>query len=219
MELMDYISTDHITISLQETVAQTLAVFEEIPYSHIPVVVGQKLLGNIPKEDLKTIEDKELTIEEVAYLFEYFFAKEEDILLEVFSNFAVNNTSMLPIVNKDKQYIGYLDLNDTLDYFSDTDFLNTEGNILLLEKKTTEYTMSEICQIVESNNNMVLGCFISKREEEHTLITLKVKSININQLIQSFRRYDYYIINNLTEDSYLEGLKKRSEYFIKYLNI
>ena len=219
MELLNYISKDKIAVSNQKTIKQILKVFSKIPYSHIPVVEEKKLIGNIAKEDLTSIENKDQKLAELEYLYEFFFAKQEDTLLEVFSNFAVNNTNLLPIVDKKNEYFGYLDLNDTLDCFADTAFLNTEGNILLIEKKSIEYSMSEICQIVESNNSQVLGSFISEQNDEHTQITLKVKSASINELIQSFRRYDYTILNTLTEDSYLESLKKRSEYFIKYLNI
>ena len=219
MELINYISKDKIAVSNQKTIKQILKIFSKISYSHIPVIDGEKLVGNIAKEDLTSIENKDQKLAELEYLYEFFFAKQEDTLLEVFSNFAVNNTNLLPIVDKKNEYFGYLDLNDTLDCFADTHFLSTEGNILLLEKNSIEYSMSEICQIVESNNSQILGSFISEQNEEHTQITLKVKSGSINELIQSFRRYDYAILNTLTEDSYLESLKKRSEYFIKYLNI
>ncbi|NJB82105.1 CBS domain-containing protein [Wenyingzhuangia aestuarii] len=219
MELTDYISTDKITVSNQKTIQQILELFNDISYSHIPVTHQKKLLGNVAKEDLMCIDDKSQKLAELEYLYEFFFAKLSDSLLELFSNFAVNNTSILPIVDDDNNYAGYLDINDLLDCFADTPFLSTEGNIILLQKNTKEYSMSEICQIVESNSNTVLGCFLFDQTEETTKITLKVQSLNINELIQSFRRYDYYILNDLTEDSYLESLKKRSEYFIKYLNI
>ncbi|MDO6736430.1 CBS domain-containing protein [Wenyingzhuangia sp. 2_MG-2023] len=219
MELIDYISKDDISVDNQKTVAQTLEVFDAISYSHIPVVHEKKIIGNIAKEDLDSLDDETQKLEVLEYMYEFFFSKDDDTLLDVISNFAEHNTNILPVINKQNEYIGYLDLNDTLDYFSNTYFLNTEGNILLLEKNTKEFTMSEVCQIVEANDNQILGCFVSKKNEEHTLITLKINSININELIQSFRRYDYTIVNNLTEDSYLEGLKKRSDYFIKYLNI
>lgn len=219
MELINYISKDKISVNNQKTVEKILQIFNSIPYSHIPVVQDKKLIAVVSKEDLNTVDDKLQKLGELEYLYEFFFAKEEDTLLEVFSNFAINNTNILPITDTENNYIGYLDLNDTLDCFADTNFLNTEGNILLLQKNTHDYSMSEICQIVESNSNSVLGCFVTESNENTTQITLKVKPVNINELVQSFRRYDYSILNNLTEDSYLESLKKRSEYFIKYLNI
>lgn len=219
MDLIDFISKDNIYVSPLDTVSVVLEVLNNTNYSHVPVVDGERLIGSVAKEDLLSVDNKSHKISELEYLCEFFFADEDSVLLQVFSDFAVNNTNILPIVNAQKKYVGYVDLHDALDCFADTDFLNEEGSVLLLEKNTQEYSMSEICQIVETNNNMVLGSFVSKTNKETTIITLKVKSVHINELIQSFRRYDYVVVNNLIEDSYLEGLKKRSEYFIKYLNI
>lgn len=219
MELTDYISNDTITTNSNKTIEQILNHFNDITYSHLPVVNQGKLTGNVSKEDLLAIDDKTQRLSELDYLYEFFFAKETDTLLELFSNFAVNNSDVLPVVSQNNNYVGYLDLNDLLDCFADTPFLKTEGNIILLEKNSKEYAMSEVCQIVESNGNRILGCFVFDQTEESTKITLKVKSLNINELIQSFRRYDYTILNQLTEDSFLESLKRRSEYFIKYINI
>lgn len=218
MELTDYISNDKIAVDNQQTIQQILHVFNATTYSHIPVTNNKKLIGNVAKEDLILLDDKSKTLLEFEYLYDFFFAKGTDTLLELFSNYAVNNTTMLPIVDDNNNYVGYIDFNDLLSCFADTPFLSTEGSIILLEKNNQEYSMSEICQIVESNSNTVLGCFVFNQKEESTQITLKVKSLNINELIQSFRRYDYQILNALTEDSYLEDLKNRSEYLIKYLN-
>ena len=41
----------------------------------------------------------------------------------------------------------------------------------------------------------------------------------INEIIQTFRRYNYEIISEHQEDAYIENLKERSDYLDKYLNI
>lgn len=219
MKLTDYISNDKITVKSTHTIQQVLAVFNGVAYTHVPVTKGNKLIGSVAKEDLITLDDVSQKLSEVEYLYEFFFAKPTDNLLELFSNYAVNDTSVLPVIDDDNSYVGYLDFNDLLGCFADTHFLSSEGSIVLLEKNSNAFSMSEVCQITESNSNTVLGCFVFNETEEKTQLTLKVKSVNINELIQSFRRYDYTILNKLTEDSYLEELKNRSEYFIKYLNI
>jgi len=219
MELIDYISTDKIAIGNQKTIQQILSIINDVNYSHIPILHNNKLIGNIAKEDINGIENTANKIGELEYLYEPFFAKSSDTLLQLFSNFAIHNTNILPVIDDSNNYIGYLDLNDLLSCFANTPFLSAEGSIIQLEKKNSEYSMSEICQIVESNSNTILGFFIFEQTEESTKVTIKVKSLNINEIIQTFRRYDYTILNNHNEDSYLDGLKKRSEYFIKYLNI
>ncbi len=219
MELLNYISNDKITVSNQKTVSEIIEQYAEISYSHLPVVHKGILIGNIDKEDLLSIDNPDQKLINLEYLYEFFFAKKTDTLLELFSKYALNNSTILPVVDDNNSYLGYLDFNDLLGCFADTHFLSAEGSILLIEKNNKDISMSEICQIVESNNNSVLGMFVYHQDQETTSVLLKTKSIQINEIIQSFRRYEYEILNDLTEDTYLDSLKKRSEYFIKYLNI
>ena len=41
----------------------------------------------------------------------------------------------------------------------------------------------------------------------------------MNDIIQSFRRYNYEIVSEHYEDIYINTLKERSDYLDKYLNI
>jgi len=41
----------------------------------------------------------------------------------------------------------------------------------------------------------------------------------INEVIQSFRRYNYKVITEHKDDYFLETLKERSDYLRKYLSI
>ena len=78
--------------------------------------------------------------------------------------------------------------------------------------------MSEVAQIVESNNGTLLGSYISNNFGDKTELTLKISSQEINEIIQSFRRYNYTIITEHQDDFYLEELKNRSDYLQKFLN-
>lgn len=72
---------------------------------------------------------------------------------------------------------------------------------------------------MESNNNHLLGAFVSEMDEDKAQITIKVTTSGINELIQSFRRYGYIIVSQHQEDSFRENMKERSKYLDKYLNI
>jgi hypothetical protein len=50
-------------------------------------------------------------------------------------------------------------------------------------------------------------------------ITVKVEHQNINEILQTFRRYDYQIVSEHPEDFFAEDLKEHSDYLNKYLNI
>jgi hypothetical protein len=79
--------------------------------------------------------------------------------------------------------------------------------------------MSQITQIVESNNGKLLGLFISESDVTSVEVTLKITLGAMNEIIQTFRRYNYEIISEHQEDNYINNLKERSEYLDKYLNI
>jgi hypothetical protein len=79
--------------------------------------------------------------------------------------------------------------------------------------------MSQIAQIIESNNGKVLGLFVSDSDTESIEITIKVSLGAMNEIIQTFRRYNYEIVSEHHEDNYINNLKERSDYLDKYLNI
>ena len=91
--------------------------------------------------------------------------------------------------------------------------------VILLEKEINNYSFSQICQIVESNNAKMVGAFIAESNQYTVKISLKINTSEINEILQSFRRYDYTVLSKHKEDFYIEDLKDRSDYLQKYLNI
>jgi hypothetical protein len=89
----------------------------------------------------------------------------------------------------------------------------------VVRKGVLDYSMSQITQIVESNNGKLLGLFISESSIDSIEITLKITLGAMNEIIQTFRRYNYEIISEHQEDNYINNLKERSDYLDKYLNI
>ncbi|PCI10161.1 MAG: hypothetical protein COB73_03995 [Flavobacteriaceae bacterium] len=104
-------------------------------------------------------------------------------------------------------------------YFNDTPLLNNEGFFLVIEKGIHDYSFSEIVQIVESADAKLVGVFVSGYKNNMARITLKITTEDINEIIQSFRRYGYGLLTKHKEDLFLEELKDRSDYLQKYLNI
>ena len=103
--------------------------------------------------------------------------------------------------------------------FNNTPFLNVAGGIIVVEKAQREYSFSEICQIVESNDAKILGVFISKMDNDIIQVTIKIGYTGMNAIVQTFRRYGYHVASSHNEDKYLGDLKDRSNYLDKYLNI
>jgi len=219
MKNTPYILTEFKEFTLQTKIAEVKAFFKDTTYSHFPIVNHKKLVGLISETDIQGIDKNEDILENYQYLFKLFFTEKHSNFLEILDVFALNETNLVPVASKDQHYLGYYDLIDILHIYNKSPFLNNEGVIILLEKEIRDYSFSEICQIVESNNGKILGIFISKVSPTSVTITLKFSSTEVNEIIQSFRRFNYHVLSKHKEDFYLEELKDRTDYLQKYLNI
>ena len=219
MNINDYILKEIKVFYLKNTVKKAQKVFKSYPITHFPVVENGKLLGSFAEDDIQTLENKEDELTAYSHLMNSFFADEKATVLELLKIFADNDTNIIPVLNVDKNYIGYYDLGDVLDVFSTSPFMIEESETLIVEKLENDYSMSEITQIVESNGAKLLGIYISEKQNNFVQVTLKIVSDEMNEMIQTFRRYDYKIVSAHENDIYLEDLKNRSEYLKKYLEM
>ena len=219
MQTNDYITKDIKALSASDKVSKAKKLFNKLTFTHLPVVDKGFLLGLVADTDIQTIEDENKLIKDFSFVFHLFFADKKTNWFELLKIFALNDTNIIPVLDKNQKYLGYYELTDILHIFNSTPFLNNTGAILVVSKGMNDYSFSEISQIVESNNATLLGAFISNINDGIVEVTLKLSDHDLNNTIQTFRRYDYSILTGFHVDEYLDTLKERSEYLQKYLNI
>jgi Mg/Co/Ni transporter MgtE len=217
-EITNYITNDFKAFDSQETIAVVYEFFEESTFSHFPVVEEEIYIGCIALDDVETFDSNKKVID-YRYTLGRFFARTTMVWLDVLEVFAKNNTNLVPVLDEDNKYIGYYEIGDIMKFFNETPFLFEPGIIIVVKKRVVDYSTSQIAQIVESNNGRLLGLLVSASDVETIEVTLKINIGPINEIIQTFRRYDYEIISEHHEDNYINTLKERSDYLDKYLNI
>ena len=216
--LNSYINTEIKPLKHSDSIGEALDLFEDFSYSHFPVTEDGIYIGCITKETVE-FSNSEALINDSRFHFERFFVRSSMIWLDVLEIFAKNDANILPVLDEKNNYIGYYELEDVISFLHETPFLKEEGGILIIEKELNTFSMSQVAQIIESNNAKILGLFISNVANNKVEITVKISQSGLNEIIQTFRRYDYEIISEHKEDSYLNSLKERSDYLDKYLNI
>lgn len=216
--LSEYINNDYKPIDSNETIEKVQDFFIEISFSHFPVLENGVFVGCIASEDVETFEAQK-KLSDYRFTLEGFFVRTSMNWLDVLEVFARNNANIVPILDETNKYIGYYEVTDIIKFLNGTPFLKELGGIIIVEKSINDYSMSQITQIVESNNGKLLGVFISEATNEKIQITIKITLGSMNEIIQSFRRFNYEIISEHNEDNYLNVLKERSEYLDKYLNM
>lgn len=218
MNTQQYIINDITPFDLTTKVSEVQNAFNQLTYTHIPVTKDGVFEGAISENDIHCY-DADKTLEAYQYSLEKFHVKQHTNWLDILEAFALNNSTIMPVLTDSYKYLGYYELSDIMNIFNDTPFLGEAGGIIVIEKGTTDYSFSEISQIIESNDAKILGVFVSKTENDITQITIKVGHTDINAIVQTFRRYSYNVVSNHQEDRFIDDLKKRSQYLNKYLKM
>jgi CBS domain-containing protein len=216
--LTELINNTYTAIDSRETVAEVQDFFDDVSYSHFPVVEESIYIGCVSADDVETF-DPEKKIMDYRYAMEGFFARPQTTWFDVLELFARNETNVLPVLDEHNSYVGYYEMGDIIRTFSETPFLKEPGGVIIVEKPAADYSMSQVSQIVESNNGRILGLFVSQASADTVQLTIKISLGPINDIIQTFRRYNYEVVSEHQEDSYLAALKERSDYLDKYLNM
>jgi len=218
MDINEYIINDVKPLQITDAITVSQNIFSQMTYSHLPVMENDAYIGCVSENDAHCFES-DCTLKDVKYALDSFYVKTDTHWLDVLEAFAQHDCNVMPVLDEKNKYLGYYELKDILQLFNDSPFLYESGAVIVLEKGTGDYSFSEITQIVETNESKLFGCFISGYNEHMTQITIKVSASNVNQVLQTFRRYNYQVISAAQEDSYLDNLKERSDYLNKYLNM
>lgn len=218
MNIQSHILTTITVFKADDSLKDVIKFFKNTTYSHVAIAEEGRFLGVLSEDDLKNFKEAK-KIGDYRYNLESFFVRNETSWLDVLETFARNNANLVPILDENEKVMGYYDLNDVVSEFIDTPFFTEPGGILVISKGIKDYSFSEIAQIVEANNARLIGGFITGMHNDVVQITIKISSTDLNEITQTFRRYNYSILFGNSDDQFLEDLKQRSDYLNKYLNV
>ena len=189
--------------------------------SHLPIVNNVDFLGLISDKD---IYDNNLAEEPIGNhnlsLFSPYVTIEQHIY-EVIELASQLQLSIVPVLDHDNKYLGVITLTDLLHYFADVSALKQPGGIIVLEMNINDYSLSEIAQIVESNDAKILSVYLTNPANSTRMeVTLKINRKELTSIIQTFIRYNYIIKASFMDENDLNSLfENRYDSFMKYLNI
>lgn len=216
--LTEFLNNNLKPLNWTTTTEQALIHFEKTDARFAPVVHEGVYQGMLAADDAEVLHEGQ-TLADVPYLLQGFWARNDMHWMEVLDIFAKNDTNIVPVLDAQQLYAGYYRLDDLLRFLTETPFLREPGGIIVIEKNQRDYSMSQVAQIVESNNGRLLGLMITAMEADKVQLTLKLSQGPVNDILQAFRRYDYEVLSGHAEDSYLENLKERSAYLARFLDL
>lgn len=215
MFIQDYISKDFPSFDISNSIEEAAETAREFSYSHVFVTRNGAFLGAISLAFLE--ESPEGTLHSLEIHFERFAVLEDGHLLDTIKLFHIFSSNLVPVIDKQERYLGYISSDDIFNEFSKYPLFSESGAVIIIQKNYRDYSFTEIAKIVEENNSKIFGSFISAVEGDDVQITLKISSENLSSIDETFERYGYEVIVKHYDDGKEELLKARFGFFQKYL--
>ena len=214
--------TNNVPVLKPEDTGQTaLNWMDMLKVSHLPVVKEEEYLGLISDKIIYDLNLTEETIEKQVLQLHSPHIHEDKHIFEAASVMYNLGLTVLPVLNQANGYIGTITLIDIWKGIASLLSLNEPGGIIILNIPEHSFSLTEISQIVESNDTKVLSLVTHKPVGSEMLnITLKLDKLDLSGVIQTFERYSYQVASVFMDDSLLHDLyEDRLEQFLRYLNI
>lgn len=217
----ELISDVIISVNSSEIGQKALNWMDVFRVSHMPVVDDKKYLGLISDKLIYDLNITDKPIETQVDKLNTTHVHKDQHIFEIAVLMYKLKLSVIPVLDTDHYYLGAISLYDLARRFAKLFSLQEIGGVIVLEMHVNDYSLSEISQIVESNDIKILSCFMDRKPGTSNLdVILKLDKEDLSPLIQTFMRYDYNVKAVYLDHSMLNDLyKDRFDQFMKYMNI
>ena len=214
-----FIDETIIPLKTSDSIYFAIDFFKEFSIRQLPVVQDNLCIGILSLDDIDDEDIYDLPILDYINL-NYSFASNNDHIYEVMRAISEQASTLFPVLDENNNYIGSITLSSLFKNYVNCAAFIQPGSILVLEIDKKNYSLSEIARIVESENKVILSSLLSSNGESDVLeITLKLNSVQIQNLVTTFERFGYNIKATFDEEDFMDTLKNRYESLMTYLNV
>lgn len=196
-----------------------LALMDEHKLNHLPIVDGTKYEGIVSEDLLLELDDSSLSIKELKLNLFRPYVNVYSHIFDVVKLFCEFKITSIPVLDDSEEYLGLITIQDLAFQLAKITNSNEPGGVLILSVNVRDYSLSQVAQIVESDNARVLSAYTMGSEDSMSIdIVLKINKSDLSAIIKSFLRFDYTIKASFHESSFDEDLQNRYDQFMRYLN-
>ncbi len=209
-----------VTLRTSDTAMSALSLMEEFKVTHLPIVNNEQFLGLISEDDIFDLNKPEEPLGNHTLSLNRPFISEQQHIYDVIRIFGELRLTVLPVLDSKNNYLGAITLSGLVHKLPDIAAINNPGGIIILEVNQNDYSLSQIAQIVESNDAKVLSLYLTSDPNTTKIeITLKINKIDMRQVLQTFIRFDYIVKASYSDMNSVEDLKDRYNLLMNYLNM
>ena len=217
----DLISDVIPSLRLTDNGQKALNWMEIFRISHLAVVDNHEYIGLIADKTIYDLNLNETLMQDCRDHILQPHVRYNQHIYEVVSLVSEMKISVVPVLDQESHYRGVITVTDLAQKFADLVAVKEPGGVLVLELNPIDYSLAEIARIVEGNDAKILSLYVSRiADSKEITVTLKINTLDLSAIIQTFVRYNYTINAVFMDNSILKNLyEDRFELFMKYLNI
>lgn len=209
------------SLKTSDTGQKALNWMEVFRVSHLPIVNNRDFLGLISDNDIYDLNEPDQPIGNHKLSLIRPFVNSDQHIFDVINIASKMKLSLIPVLDEKKQYKGVVLVSDLVERISEMSSLKEPGGIIVISILQNDYSLSQIAQIIESNNARVLNLYISSPPDSTRMeVTVKVNTNNLMPIIRTFERFSYEITTWHGDDDDMDRFySDRYDSLMRYLDV
>lgn len=216
----DLITDEIPPLKTTDTVEMALDWMEQFKVSHLAVVNNRELVGIVSETDLMDYErpDEPINASKLPLLKPIIHHYQHTYeLVKLMSSL---NLSLIPVLDENELYKGCITLKGIVQNLSNMTAVQNPGGVIVLELNQNDYSVTQIGNIVESNDAKILSLHVSSQPDSMKLeVTIKVNREDLSGILQTFGRYQYTVKATFHQGDYDKNINDKLNEFLHFLNI
>lgn len=207
-------------LKLSDTVSKALQLMHDFKITHLPVVSEDIFLGLISEDDLLDVENKKSQIELFQNDFIPAYINSNMHFLQAVNISSLYQTNIIPVVNEENALVGTISGQALLMALGNFSGANETGATIEIQMERSQFNLSEINRIVESDGSVILHLNITTLPDTLLLqVTISINKREISTLIAALERYDYSITWYSGEQLFENDIDSNYRHLMNYLDI
>lgn len=218
MRAGDLITDEIPTLTGDDNALFAMQLLDEFKMKHLPVVDGKRYLGMLSDSTVLEIANYEQPLRDQRDILQNISVQCDHHVYDVVKIAAEFQLSAIAILDEKQNYTGVVSIYCLIRELAKVAAMKEPGGIIVLEMNHHDFSLSEIAQIVEGNDALILSSNVTSTPNSTKLeVTLKINRTNINPILQTFARYDYTISASFHQSPGDDILSDRYDELMRYL--
>ncbi|RIW16196.1 CBS domain-containing protein [Algoriphagus lacus] len=221
MQAYEFINSLIPPLKLTDRAGMALAWMEEIRTDSLPVTDQGRFLGFIGDEVIFEINNPDQLIGSIELESGACWVYSDKHIYDVLRVASENQSNLVAVLDRENTYIGVVTMEDAIAAFADSLSIKSQGSVLILSMNMTDYHLSEISRLVESENTKILSSFITSDplDDNKIKLTLKLDKPDLRHVKATLERFGYRVIDHYQEETGISSEEDRIGNLLRFLDI